>query len=71
MLKIFQQTLKNSINFKGVGLHSGKLCELRIIPAQEDAGIVFKRIDLNKNNIIKANYKNVFSAKLCTSLKNA
>ena len=70
MLKIFQQTLKNSINFKGVGLHSGKLCELRIIPAQEDAGIVFKRIDLNKNNIIKANYKNVFSAKLCTSLKN-
>ena len=31
MLKIFQQTLKNSINFKGVGLHSGKLCELRII----------------------------------------
>ena len=70
MLKIFQQTLKNSINFKGVGLHSGKLCELRIIPAQEDVGIVFKRIDLNKNNIIKANYKNVFSAKLCTSLKN-
>ena len=70
MLKTFQQTLKNSINFKGVGLHSGKLCDLRIIPAQEDVGIVFKRIDLNKNNIIKANYKNVFSAKLCTSLKN-
>ena len=70
MLKIFQQTLKNSINFKGVGLHSGKLCELRIIPAKEDVGIVFKRIDLNKNNIIKANYRNVFSAKLCTSLKN-
>ena len=70
MLKIFQQTLKNSINFKGVGLHSGKLCELKIIPAKEDVGIVFKRIDLNKNNIIKANYKNVFSAKLCTSLKN-
>ena len=43
MFKIFQQTLKNSINFKGVGLHSGKLCDLRIIPAQEDVGIVFKR----------------------------
>ncbi len=70
MLKIFQQTLKNSINFKGVGLHSGKICELNILPAQENVGIVFKRIDLKKNNIIKANYKNVFSAKLCTSLKN-
>ena len=70
MVKIFQQTLKNSIYFEGVGLHSGKLCKLSIIPAQEDVGIVFKRIDLNKNNIIKANYRNVFSAKLCTSLKN-
>ena len=48
MLKIFQQTLKNSINFKGVGLHSGKICELNILPAQENVGIVFKRIDLKK-----------------------
>ena len=55
MLKTFQQTLKNSINFKGVGLHSGKLCDLRIIPAQEDVGIVFKRIDLNKKLMYEDN----------------
>ena len=33
-------------------------------------GIVFKRTDLKKNNIIKADYKNVSSAKLCTTLEN-
>ena len=60
MLKIFQQTLKNSINFKGVGLHSGKLCDLRIIPAQEDVGIVFKRIDLNKTILSKQIIKMFF-----------
>ena len=26
--------------------------------------------DLNKNNLIKANFKNVSSAKLCTTLEN-
>ena len=40
------------------------------MPAKEDQGIVFKRIDLNKENLIKANYRNVTSAKLCTTLEN-
>ena len=43
---------------------------MTLLPANEDVGIVFKRIDLKKNNIIKANYKNVSSATLCTTLEN-
>ena len=39
---------KNSVQFKGVGLHSGKVVNLTIKPAEPDSGIVFKRIDLNK-----------------------
>ena len=31
---------------------------------------MFKRIDLKKNNLIKANFENVSSAKLCTTLEN-
>ena len=41
-----------------------------ILPAEANKGIVFKRVDLIKNNLIKANYKNVSSAKLCTTLEN-
>ncbi len=70
MLSVFQKTISSETSFKGVGLHSGLETEVRIIPAAENYGIVFKRTDLNKNNIIKANFKNVSSAKLCTTLQN-
>ena len=70
MLKIYQQTLTNPVSFDGVGLHSGIKSKVKILPGKEDQGIIFKRTDLKKNNIILANYKNVSSAKLCTTLVN-
>jgi len=70
MLSTFQKTILDEITFKGVGLHSGLKTEVKIIPAANNHGIAFKRIDLEKNNIINANFKNVCSAKLCTTLQN-
>ena len=66
----FQKTLSNTISFKGIGLHTGLISNVRLLPAKEDEGIVFKRVDLKKDNIVKANYKNVSSAKLCTTIEN-
>ena len=70
MLNTFQKSILSPITFKGIGLHSGLKAEVKIFPAVENHGIVFKRTDLNKNNIIRANFKNVCSAKLCTTLQN-
>ena len=70
MISIFQKTLQNKVSFSGVGLHSGKISKINILPAKEDEGIVFKRVDLNKNNLIKANFANVSSTILCTTLEN-
>ena len=70
MLKIYQQTLNNSVSFNGVGLHTGKKCALKINPSENNSGIIFKRVDLQENNLIVANYNNVTSAKLCTTLAN-
>ncbi len=70
MLKIYQQTLAKSIKFEGIGLHSGKKSFIRILPASENQGIIFKRVDLEKNNLVFANYKSVCSTRLCTTLKN-
>ncbi len=70
MLEIYQKTIKKSVNFQGVGLHTGEKSKVTIHPANEDCGIIFKRIDLKSKNTIKANYKNVSSAKLCTTLEN-
>ena len=70
MFNLLQQTINKPLIFEGVALHSGKSVKMTLLPAEEDVGIVFKRIDLKKNNIIKANYKNVSSATLCTTLEN-
>ena len=71
MLNIFQKTLSKKVEFNGIGLHSGKLVNLKILPAIENSGIVFKRTDIKKNNIIKADFRNVASTKLCTTLENS
>ncbi len=71
MKNVFQKTLSKSVSFKGIGLHSGKNVSINVIPAKDNEGIVFKRVDLVKNNLIKANFANVSSAKLCTTLKNS
>jgi UDP-3-O-[3-hydroxymyristoyl] N-acetylglucosamine deacetylase len=70
MHKIYQTTLSNPLTFEGVGLHSGTKSIVKVNPGIEDSGIIFKRVDLSENNLIEANYKNVTSAKLCTTLEN-
>ena len=61
-----QNTLTSPVNFSGVGVHNGRAVNMTIEPATEDTGIIFKRFDLSKNNIIKANADNIDSSYLCT-----
>ena len=70
MQEIFKQTINQIITFQGIGLHSGKISKVRLIPGTDDQGIIFKRTDLNDKNIVKANYNNVSSTRLCTTLEN-
>ena len=70
MNTIYQKTIKKPISFKGIGLHSGKESNVTIMPGDESSGILFKRVDLNNNNLINANYKNVSSTTLSTTLQN-
>ena len=72
MQKHMQKTLKEPIEFEGVGLHNGIMVNLCLKPAKVNSGIKFKRTDINNTkNIIEANYKNVSSAILCTKIKNS
>jgi len=41
-----QRTLRNPVETRGVGLHSGNEVQVRILPAAPDAGIEFVRTDL-------------------------
>ena len=70
MLKSKQKTLKEKIDLQGVGLHNGAEVNLTIKPSKPNTGIIFKRVDINSNNIIHANFKNVVEPILCTKLRN-
>ena len=65
-----QKTINENISLKGVGLHTGLEANLTIKPSEPNTGIVFKRIDLKKNNIIIPNIFNVSSAIFCTTISN-
>tara|TARA_B100000900_G_scaffold372062_1_gene351710 strand:- start:1455 stop:2375 length:921 start_codon:yes stop_codon:yes gene_type:complete len=70
MSLLTQKTVKNPISFKGIGLHSGKKVNLCIKSSQPDTGIVFKRIDLDNNNLVYPNFNNVSSTSLNTTISN-
>ena len=65
-----QKTLLESVSFEGIGLHSGVKTKVRLLPSLDNEGIVFKRTDLKTNNYVRANFQNVSSAKLCTTITN-
>ena len=70
MSLLTQKTVKNSISFQGIGLHSGKTVNLCIKNSSPDTGIVFKRVDLKNNNLVYPNFINVSNTSLNTSVSN-
>ena len=65
-----QKTIKNSISFSGIGLHTGVSVNVTIKPAIPDTGIIFKRVDINNNNIVYPNFLNVSNTSLNTTISN-
>ena len=70
MSVLSQKTLNKDISLSGVGLHSGLAANIKIKPAEPNTGIVFKRVDIKKNNIVIPNVFNVSSAIFCTTISN-
>ncbi len=70
MQLLTQRTIKNSVSFKGVGLHSGKLINLCLKSSEPDTGVIFKRVDLKKNNLVYPSFNNVSNTSLNTTISN-
>ncbi len=71
MPKDLQRTIRDHIQLEGVGLHNGIKANLYLKPADDNTGIIFKRTDIeDSKNLIEANYKNVSSTALCTTITN-
>lgn len=63
-----QRTLKTAIRATGVGLHTGEKVYMTLRPAPENAGIVFRRVDLDQPVDIPADPELVGETMLGTTL---
>lgn len=66
-----QKTLKNEVVASGIGLFTGEKVSLRILPAEINQGIIFKRMDLPNQPKIPAHLNFVREAPRCTRLGDA
>ena len=73
MNRLYQNTINQSCSFEGVALHSGEHSKITLHPSTANTGIKFRRIDHKlpaSQNIIDANFKNIRSSQLCTTIEN-
>jgi len=64
-----QRTIRVPVELKGVGLHTGKKVMLKILPAPENHGYKFQRIDLEDHPIIPGDVDLVVDTKRGTTLE--
>jgi UDP-3-O-[3-hydroxymyristoyl] N-acetylglucosamine deacetylase len=71
MHNISQKTINSKISCNSVGLHSGDNISMTLMPAAANSGVIFRRVDLEKGkNEIKANFRNVVTTNLGTTISN-
>lgn len=65
-----QQTIKQAISYKGIGLHSGEPVNMVFKPAPEHTGIVFVRTDIEGTPSVRAHIDNVTNTMRATTLED-
>ncbi|MFC2091155.1 UDP-3-O-acyl-N-acetylglucosamine deacetylase [Elusimicrobiota bacterium] len=65
----FQCTINKEVSISGVGIHTGKLANVRFKPADTDVGILFIRVDIPGDPAIPANIDYVTDVTRGTTLK--
>ena len=62
-------TISSSVSLSGRGLHTGKQVTVTFNPAPENTGIMFRRVDLPGQPMVRAIATNVFDTSRGTSIK--
>ncbi|NHZ85890.1 MAG: UDP-3-O-[3-hydroxymyristoyl] N-acetylglucosamine deacetylase [Planctomycetia bacterium] len=65
----YQKTICGEVSLDGVGLHTGISSTLKIKPAKENSGLIFKRVDLKYNPTVPVDVNNVVATNRGTILE--
>ena len=63
-----QQTLRRSVSFSGIGLHSGNRVNMTFLPGAPNSGIRFRRMDLEDKPELEARVDHVVDTNRSTTL---
>lgn len=66
---IKQRTIKKNVKARGIGIHSGRIINMTLIPAEADHGVVFRRMDVG-GKLVRAHNAFVNEVVLSTGLEN-
>ncbi len=64
-----QRTIEKKVTLQGVGLHTGENVTMSFVPAKENHGFAFKRVDLEGEPIIEADANYVVNTQRGTNLE--
>lgn len=64
-----QHTIAKEVTLKGVGLHTGENVTMKFIPAKDNHGYAFKRVDLEGTPVIEADANYVINTQRGTNLE--
>jgi len=65
---MLQKTIRKTVSLEGIGLHSGRQTRLTLRPASPGEGIRFVRVDLEGQPSVRAQFSNISSTRLATTL---
>ncbi len=71
MLNVKQQTIEKSVSVSGIGLHTGVLATMTILPAPINHGYKFQRIDIEGQPIIDADVDRVVDTSRGTTIEQS
>lgn len=64
-----QTTIQQPVSIQGAGLHSGQVVTMTFRPADQNTGVVFRRIDLPGEPVVKAEVSNVVDTARGTTIE--
>jgi UDP-3-O-acyl N-acetylglucosamine deacetylase len=67
-LSVLQKTIETEAVLRGIGIHTGKECSLRLLPAAANQGVVFIRVDLPNRPSVEAVLGNLVETDRRTAL---